>query len=131
MRLFSPLLQVKNRRPITLVCCLLLLGCIFPLPSQAGQWDILPESDYQQPFIQDEQTGQTILLSPNRTREANNNGSQTINEATALKQTLVKLHTEYEQVARMNYQLKEALEKQTAQPQAWETVMRGLELGKE
>ena len=121
MRLFSPLLQVKNR-PITLVCCLLLLGCIFPLPSQAGQWDILPESDYQQPFIQDEQTGQTILLSPNRTREANNNGSQTINEATALKQTLVKLHTEYEQVARMNYQLKEALEKQTAQPQAWETA---------
>ncbi len=122
MRLFSPLLQVKNRRPITLVCCLLLLGCIFPLPSQAGQWDILPESDYQQPFIQDEQTGQTILLSPNRTREANNNGSQTINEATALKQTLVKLHTEYEQVVRMNYQLKEALEKQTAQPQAWETA---------
>jgi Tetratricopeptide repeat len=118
----SLLLRFQDHRTTLVICCFL-LACFSPLASWAGQWDILPEADYQQPFIQDERTGQTILLSPNRmgTNE-NASSSQATDDTTELKRTLVKLHTEYEQVVRMNYKLKEALEKQNTQPQPWETA---------
>ena len=114
----------KLKIGITGLLCLLVIGTS-PLNSQAGQWDILPEADYQQPYIQDEQTGQTILLSPNRMR-AETNTTETNDDTLELKRTLVKLHTEYEQVVRMNYKLKEALERQTAQPQPWETTQNNI-----
>jgi cytochrome c-type biogenesis protein CcmH/NrfG len=121
MLLSSLLLKLRlHKLGITGLLCLLVVSTS-PLSSQAGQWDILPETDYQQPYIQDEQTGQTILLSPNRMR-AETNTAETNDDTLELKRTLVKLHTEYEQVVRMNYKLKEALERQTAQPQPWETT---------
>jgi hypothetical protein len=112
MLLSSLLLKLRlHKLGITGLLCLLVVSTS-PLSSQAGQWDILPEADYQQPYIQDEQTGQTILLSPNRMR-AENNTAETNDDTLELKRTLVKLHTEYEQVVRMNYKLKEALERQS------------------
>jgi cytochrome c-type biogenesis protein CcmH/NrfG len=121
MLLSSLLLKLRlHKLGITGLLCLLVVSTS-PLNSQAGQWDILPEADYQQPYIQDEQTGQTILLSPNRMR-AETNTAETNDDTLELKRTLVKLHTEYEQVVRMNYKLKEVLERQTAQPQPWETT---------
>jgi Flp pilus assembly protein TadD/predicted nucleic acid-binding Zn-ribbon protein len=120
--LLSSSKQFNHCRPyklgITGLFCLLIVGTaslLFPLACQAGEWDILPEMDYQQPYIEDEETGKTILLSPNRLRaeDANPHSASTAAaDLLALKHTLVKLHTEYEQVVRMNYKLKEVLEQE-------------------
>ena len=121
MVLPSFVLKLSMRKlGITALLCLL-LACSPMLKSQAGQWDIIPEAGYQQPYMQDEETGQTILLSPNRFR-AENNTAAIADDTLELKRTLVKLHTEYEKMVRMNYNLKDAFEQQNIQLQPWETA---------
>jgi tetratricopeptide (TPR) repeat protein len=107
------------RFAISVLAVFLLQIGFLPLYSHAGQWDILPETGYQQPYVKDEQTGETILLSPNRNPADTNTAEDNTFE---LKRTIVKLHNEYEQVARLNFQLKEALEAQNKQPATAPTI---------
>lgn len=102
--------------------CLAVLGLQFGatslLYSHAGQWDIIPETGYQQPYVKDEQTGETILLSPSHhSTESTTNQAVGDTDTLELKRAIVKLHNEYEQVVRLNFQLKEALQAQAAQIQ--------------